>query len=106
MKSPCVPAALLYDDSAHVEARRTAPPVGERPVGLVGRQVAGREFFDAYLAHGDFDQLTAVVWNQASADSLIALCRQHRRTSGLITSARKIRTDQSAAAYRAKGCWK
>jgi glycosyltransferase involved in cell wall biosynthesis len=71
--------ALLYDDSAYVETRQTGKSSGAKPVGLVGRQVAGREFLDAYLTHGEFSELLAVAWNQASADSLAAVCRQHPR---------------------------
>jgi glycosyltransferase involved in cell wall biosynthesis len=70
--------ALLYDDSAYVEISRRPPEAGaDAPVGLVGRQVAGREFLDAYLSHGDRDDLAGVVYNQASADSLTQFCRQH-----------------------------
>jgi glycosyltransferase involved in cell wall biosynthesis len=69
--------ALLYDDSAYVEATKRREAFGDSPGGLVGRQVAGREFLDAYLAHGAFRELIAVVYNQASAGSLAHLCRQH-----------------------------
>jgi glycosyltransferase involved in cell wall biosynthesis len=81
MTSPAV--ALLYDDSAYVEARHTTAPAGDRPAGLVGRQVAGREFLNGYLTHGAFERLTALVYNQASADSFAAVCRQHPRTAAL-----------------------
>jgi hypothetical protein len=70
--------ALLYDDSGYVETVRPGPGGGgEQPMGLVGRQVAGREFLDAYLRHGDYRELTAIVWNPTSAATLAALCRQH-----------------------------
>jgi glycosyltransferase involved in cell wall biosynthesis len=70
-------AALLYDDSAYVEAVGQPRRAGAgAPAGLVGRQVAGREFLDAYLAHGHGPELVAVVWNQASAQSLARLCEQ------------------------------
>src|SRR5436190_51776 len=56
------PVALLYDDSAYVEAQgQPRPGAGEAPVGLVGRQVAGREFLDAYLTHGAARVLTDLV---------------------------------------------
>src|SRR5688572_12240905 len=74
------PVALLYDDSAYLES--LGPPratPGDGPVGLVGRQVAGREFLDAYLGHGDWSELTAVVYTRASADSLSRLCLGHPR---------------------------
>lgn len=78
-----LPIALLYDDSAYLETLTpTRASGGERPVALVGRQVAGREFLEAYLQHGDYRELSAIVWNQASANSLAATCRQHPRASG------------------------
>jgi glycosyltransferase involved in cell wall biosynthesis len=70
--------ALLYDDSAYRETLQPVRPSGgEAPAGLVGRQVAGREFLDAFLSHGTWEELTAVVYNQASAVSLLHYCRQH-----------------------------
>ncbi|MGE3822326.1 MAG: glycosyltransferase family 4 protein [Isosphaeraceae bacterium] len=63
--------AMLYDDDAYVEA-----PGGSRR-GLMGRQVAGREFLNAYLAHGSWDALTAVVPSRNSASSLLKYCREH-----------------------------
>jgi glycosyltransferase involved in cell wall biosynthesis len=70
--------AILYDDSAYVETVRPAAPAGpEAPLGLMGRQVAGREFLQAFLTSGLRDDLTAVVYNSASAASLQHLCRQH-----------------------------
>ncbi len=69
------PLALLYDDSAYVEAQ--GPPRqagGEAPAGLMGRQVAGREFLDAYLTHGCARELVVVVWDPAGASSLRRLC--------------------------------
>lgn len=70
--------ALLYDDSAYVEAtQRATSVVGDAPAGLVGRQVAGREFLDAFLSHGSWTELSAVVYHQASADSLLRFCEQH-----------------------------
>jgi glycosyltransferase involved in cell wall biosynthesis len=78
-----LPIALLYDDSAYSE---TLQPVhtasGEQPRRLVGRQVAGHEFLDAYLSYGEYDQMIGAVWNQASADSLVQRCRRHPRAGG------------------------
>ncbi len=79
MTPAALPVALLYDDSAYVETFTPVQSGGDRPVGLVGRQVAGREFLDAYLTHGDWNELIAAVWNQASTDSLVDLCRRHPR---------------------------
>jgi glycosyltransferase involved in cell wall biosynthesis len=76
MGGPAV--ALLYDDSAYLETtRRPQGAAADAPVGLVGRQVAGQEFLDAYLSHGGGDDLAAVVYNQGSADSLTQFCRTH-----------------------------
>src|SRR5207248_9417772 len=52
------------------------------PQGLMGRQVAGKEFLDAYFRHGDWDDLVAVVYNPASAASLGQFARRHPGTSG------------------------
>lgn len=60
--------AFLYESDAHVE----------RP-GIVGRQVAGSEFIDAYLRHGQWQNMVAVVRNQASRDSIAARFREHLR---------------------------
>lgn len=74
------PVALLYDDSAYVEKRSVGGTgAGDSPVGLMGRQVAGREFLEAYLDHGTWDDLTAVVYHRAAGESLTALCAIHRR---------------------------
>jgi glycosyltransferase involved in cell wall biosynthesis len=74
--------ALLYDDSAYVETLAPVQsPGAERPVALVGRQVAGREFLDSYLEHGAYNELIGVVWNQPSADSLRNVCRRHPRAA-------------------------
>src|SRR5262245_33305847 len=68
------PIALLYDDDAYVETLdRPQKAQGSGPMGLMGRQVAGKEFLDAYLEHGRWNDLVALVRNQASADSLVRL---------------------------------
>jgi len=72
------PVALYYDPDAYVE--RTGPPPDPRAGGargLMGRQVAGREFLDAYLAHGTADALAAVVRDRRRAAPLLAACRAH-----------------------------
>jgi hypothetical protein len=51
--------ALVYDDDAYVEAGGGTP-------GLMGRQVAGRSFLEAYLSHGTFSELAALVGPRAS----------------------------------------
>lgn len=70
--------ALLYDDGAYVEV--TGNPDGGSPVapaGIVGRQVAGREFLEAYLRHGTWSDLVAVVENAPSRRSLLQLFASH-----------------------------
>ncbi len=82
MPEPSCPIALLYDDSAYVEVARQTPADAEAPAGLVGRLVAGREFLDGYLTHGDWEELTAVVYNQASAQSLARFHETHPSRRG------------------------
>ncbi len=69
---------LFYDDDAYVEpvSVRDAS-VADRAAGLVGRQVAGRSFFDAYLEHGTWNELAVLVRHKGSARSLEQFCREH-----------------------------
>src|SRR4051794_28975489 len=69
--------ALFYDDDAYAESRHDPGRArGEdRPVGLMGRQVAGKEFLKAYLDHGTWTERVAVVRNLQSAESLKILWR-------------------------------
>jgi glycosyltransferase involved in cell wall biosynthesis len=46
----------------------------------MGRQVAGKEFLDAYLKHGQWTELVALVRNRPSADSLRRLWQTHPAT--------------------------
>ncbi|HEV2947630.1 MAG TPA: DUF6165 family protein, partial [Gemmataceae bacterium] len=46
-------------------------------VGLIGRQVAGKEFLDAYFNHGSWTELVALVRNAASAKSILHWCQNH-----------------------------
>src|SRR5262245_60877173 len=68
--------AILYDDAAYAETLK-APAGAGGPRGLMGRQVAGKEFLDAYLAHGNWDQMVALVRERGRANSLIKLCQDH-----------------------------
>jgi glycosyltransferase involved in cell wall biosynthesis len=68
--------ALLYDDDAFVETLRPTG-AGGGPIGLMGRQVAGKEFLDTYLSHGSWDRLVAVVKARPRADSLVKMCKEH-----------------------------
>lgn len=77
--------ALVYHEDAYVES-------GGHAIGLMGRQVAGRAFLDAYLSHGTFTELTAVLRQRGPAASLVELWRGHpatpsrRRTLRIIDS--------------------
>jgi glycosyltransferase involved in cell wall biosynthesis len=70
--------ALLYDDDGYKEVlgQPLKDASGTR-TGLIGRQVAGKEFLDAYLSHGSWTELVALVRNQASAQSILRLCESH-----------------------------
>lgn len=67
---------MLYDDDAYVESpdRRTG---GSSNRGLWGRHVAGKEFLDAYLTHGNWDEVVALVRNRPSRQSITSFCRNH-----------------------------
>jgi hypothetical protein len=75
--------ALFYDGGGYVETLRppTAPAPGE-PVGLMGRQVAGKEFLDAYLGHGTWAELTALVRRRRGAEALARPCQTHPSSRG------------------------
>lgn len=75
---PTTNVALFYDPDGYVEplgpsARRAAGG----PLGLMGRQVAGHEFLDAYFTHGRWDALTAVVRSRDRAEPLVRFCHEH-----------------------------
>ena len=68
--------ALFFDPDAYTESHgRAAAPGG--PLGLMGRQVAGKEFLDAYLSHARSDSLLAVVRSRERAEVLPQICRSH-----------------------------
>src|SRR5439155_21920249 len=70
--------ALLYDDGAYVETLKTGS--GQQaggPMGLMGRQVAGKAFLEALLAHGQAGQYVAVTFNAPSAQSFTNFCTTH-----------------------------
>jgi glycosyltransferase involved in cell wall biosynthesis len=70
--------ALFYDEDAYTEM--LGPPLKETtggPIGLMGRQVAGKEFLDAYLSHGSWTEMVAIVRSRAAADGLLRLCELH-----------------------------
>jgi glycosyltransferase involved in cell wall biosynthesis len=75
--APGPPAAIYFDPDAYVEVHGKGVAADGGPAGLMGRQVAGKEFLDAYLTHGRFDALTAVTRTRDRAEPLIQLVRTH-----------------------------
>lgn len=71
------PIALYYDDGAYQEQLQLSRGSAGRPMGLMGRQVAGKEFLDAYLSHGQWDELVALTPDVASAQSIKQTCLTH-----------------------------
>ena len=68
--------ALYFDADAYTEAHQLAGDA-RGPAGLMGRQVAGKEFLDAYLTHGQSDLFRAVVRSRERAEPLVRICRDH-----------------------------
>jgi glycosyltransferase involved in cell wall biosynthesis len=78
LTDPPPAVALYYDPEGYIEQiGRPVRPGAGAPLGLMGRQVAGRAFLDAYLTFGRWDELTAVVRSRRRADPLIRLCQDH-----------------------------
>lgn len=76
MHTPAGPnVALYFDPDGYVEPAHV--PDASAATGLMGRHVAGKEFLDAYLAHGTWDALAAVVRGRDRAAPLVELCRAH-----------------------------
>jgi glycosyltransferase involved in cell wall biosynthesis len=71
--------ALVYYDDAYLEPQAAAP--GAAVTGVFGRHVAGKEFFDAYLTHGRWDDLVAV-YSPPSATSLMQSWQSHPANRG------------------------
>lgn len=70
--------ALYYDDSGYREALDSSAKARPgAPAGLMGRQVAGKEFLDAYLNYGTWAELAALTPNHQSGQSLLRTCREH-----------------------------
>lgn len=67
--------AVYFDPDGYTETFGKAAG-GGGPAGLMGRQVAGKEFLDAYLAHGRWDTLTAVARTRERAAPLVQLCQK------------------------------
>lgn len=78
MNLPVPKVALYYSDDAYVETiDRPSQHTAGKPVGLMGRQVAGKEFLDAYLTHGNWSELTALTTSPAATRSLFDFCQNH-----------------------------
>jgi len=73
--------ALLYDDDAFQERSGPIARTSTGPSGLMGRQVAGRAFLDAYLRHGTWSEMHALIRDHASAESITRTWRAQPRTS-------------------------
>jgi hypothetical protein len=61
--------------------------------------VAGREFLDAYLQHGRWTELIAVVYNQPSANSLTHVCAQHPAMRDRPRPVRLVRMDSFSESF-------
>jgi len=83
--------ALYYEPDGYVESRGGTPG---GPAGLMGRQVAGREFLDAYLSHGSWSELAGVVKSRDRAASLVDFCKRHPSN---VSSVRTLRVVEEAA---------
>jgi glycosyltransferase involved in cell wall biosynthesis len=81
---------LFYHEDAYVES-------GGKAMGLMGRQVAGQAFLEAYLRHGTFSELTAVLRHRGPPDSLVGLWRDHLATR---TQPRTLRIIESGDFHR------
>jgi glycosyltransferase involved in cell wall biosynthesis len=73
--TPPPSVALYFDPDGYTESPGRGLTVEGAPRGIMGRQVAGHEFLDAYLTHGRWDTLTAVVRSRQRADPLVAVCQ-------------------------------
>ena len=83
MNAPADPVALLYDEDGYVETFTRPPqPGSERIGGPIGRQVAGKEFLDAYLTHGAWESLVAIVRNAGNQDSFVRYFKNHTSHDG------------------------
>ena len=83
--------AMLYDDDAYVEQPDRRRKQKKENQGLWGRHVAGREFLDAYLTHGTWRELAALVRSRGSKKSLVQFCKDHPSST---TQSRRLRIFQ------------
>src|SRR4051794_38587968 len=87
MPDPLDAIALVYDDDAfrEVTQQQRAGEKQKGPMGLMGRQVAGKEFLDALLDQGRWPALVALVGNPAGAASVEAYWKTHWAGTGAPT---------------------
>jgi glycosyltransferase involved in cell wall biosynthesis len=70
--------ALYYDQSGYVETTRASTSgTDQRPAGLMGREVAGKEFLDAWLRHGTWTEMSALITSESARTSLARFCQEH-----------------------------
>ena len=70
--------AIQYDESSYLERLERAARVSAgSPIGLMGRQVAGKAFLEAYLHYGNWTKLVALVRSRSAGESLVRFCREH-----------------------------
>ncbi len=70
---------FFYENDAHMEPPHQATAGHPATDGVFGRHVANNEFLTAWLSHGDWSSLLAVVANAGSAQSLQARFGAHPR---------------------------
>lgn len=68
---------MFYDSDAYVE-KTTVQKSATGPMGLMGRQVAGKEFLDAYFAHGNCSKLVALVRNATNGKIFEDYCKTQK----------------------------
>ncbi len=72
------PIALYYDQGGYVETTQVSQGrTSGGPAGLMGRQVAGKEFLDAYLRHGTWSEVSALTAGAGADSTFKDFCQQH-----------------------------
>ncbi|APZ96915.1 glycosyltransferase family 4 protein [Fuerstiella marisgermanici] len=88
------PIALYFDQGGYVESTTvSAPNKSGGPAGLMGRQVAGKEFLDAYLRHGRWSETVALTAGSGADELLKEFCRTHPSSQSV---QRRLRTFSAA----------
>lgn len=73
------PIALYYDQGGYVESTTVSAKgkASSGPAGLMGRQVAGKEFLDAWLRHGTWSEFIGLLGSTGAKESLQRFCSNH-----------------------------